>query len=156
MLTRLPPERGHQVALWGLARGFGPSGTADNPPGLDQTIWGRNFANPVAVSAGFDKNAVAIGGTIRMGVGFAEVGGVTPRAQVGNPRPRLFRLTEDRAAINRLGFNNHGADTIRTRIEAFRSANEECPPLGVNLAANSDSTDPARDFETLVLSLIHI
>jgi dihydroorotate dehydrogenase len=149
-LTMLPPERGHQAALWGLAHGFGPHGRADQPPGLAQTLWNRSFANPVAISAGFDKNAVAISGAMDLGVGFAEVGGVTPRAQPGNPKPRLFRLTADRAAINRLGFNNFGADAMRKRIAAYRSASDDPRPLGVNLAANSDSADPAADFEHLV------
>jgi dihydroorotate dehydrogenase len=149
-LTLLPPERGHQAALWGLSHGFGPSERADRHPSLAQTLWGRPFANPVAISAGFDKNAVAISGAKRLGAGFAEVGGVTPRAQPGNPRPRLFRLTADRAAINRLGFNNHGAEAIARRIADYRAGGEDPWPLGVNLAANSDSNDPANDFERLV------
>jgi len=149
-LTLLPPERGHQFALWGLAHGFGPHGQPDQPAGLAQTLLGRQFPNPIAISAGFDKNARAIAGALQLGVGFAEVGGVTPRPQIGNPRPRLFRLTADRAAINRLGFNNDGADAIARRIAAFRAATDDPRPIGVNLAANSDSADPARDFETLV------
>lgn len=106
-----------------------------------------HFANPVAVSAGFDKNAAAIAGTRRLGSGFVEIGGVTPRAQIGNPKPRLFRLTPDRAAINRMGFNNYGSDAVLTRIQAERLGST---PLGVNLAANSDSADPAQDFVALV------
>ncbi|NKB48234.1 MAG: quinone-dependent dihydroorotate dehydrogenase [Alphaproteobacteria bacterium] len=153
-LRLLPPERGHQAALWGLSNGFGPKGRPDQPAGLTQRLWGRAFENPIAISAGFDKNAVAIAGAMGLGVGFVEVGGVTPRAQTGNPRPRLFRLTADRAAINRLGFNNHGAEAIATRIEAYRNSGEAAldgsRPVGVNLAANSDSADPARDFEQLV------
>ena len=149
-LTLLPPERGHEVALWGLSHGFGPRARADQHSGLAQTLWGRPFTNPVAISAGFDKNAVAISGAMRLGAGFVEVGGVTPLAQPGNPRPRLFRLTADRAAINRLGFNNHGAEVISDRIADYRAANNEPRPMGVNLAANSDSADPADDFERLV------
>lgn len=149
-LNLLPPERGHQVALWGLGHGLGPRSRADDPAGLAQTIWGRRFANPVAISAGFDKNAVAIKGAMDMGVGFAEVGGVTPRPQRGNPRPRLFRLPEDSAAINRLGFNNDGAEAIHARLVSFRASYPDAQPLGVNLAANSDSDDPAADFEYLV------
>ncbi len=149
-LTLLPPERGHQAALWGLAHGFGPHGRADQPAGLAQTVFGRTFPNPVAISAGFDKNAIAISGALRLGVGFAEVGGVTPRPQAGNPKPRLFRLRADRAAINRLGFNNFGADAMRQRIADYRAASDDARPLGVNLAANSDSDDPAVDFEQLV------
>lgn len=149
-LTALPPERGHQVALWGLAHGFGPRGNADQPSGLSQTLWGRPLLNPIAISAGFDKNAVAISGVMNLGVGFIEVGGVTPKPQLGNPRPRLFRLTADRAAINRLGFNNFGAEAMRDRILAYRASASDPRPIGINLAANSDSTDPANDFEYLV------
>ena len=146
----LPPERGHQAALWGLAHGFGPRGRADRPAGLAQTLWNRPFVNPVAISAGFDKNAVAIPGAMGLGVGFVEVGGVTPLPQAGNPQPRLFRLTADGAAINRLGFNNDGAAAISARIAAYRTSGDDPRPLGVNLAANSDSADPAKDFELLV------
>lgn len=149
-LNLLPPERGHQAALWSLAHGLGPSGRADRPAGLAQTLWGQSFENPVAIAAGFDKNAVAISGAIGLGVGFVEVGGVTPHPQVGNPRPRLFRLTADRAAINRLGFNNDGAEAIAKRIADYRASSGDTRPLGVNMAANSDSTDPANDFEQLV------
>jgi dihydroorotate dehydrogenase len=153
-LTLLPPERGHQAALWGLAHGFGPRGRADRPAGLTQTLWGRSFPNPLAISAGFDKNAVAISGAMGLGAGFVEVGGVTPLPQTGNPRPRLFRLTADGAAINRLGFNNDGAVAIAKRIAAYRASgdtgSDDARPLGVNLAANSDSVDPANDFEQLV------
>lgn len=149
-LTVLPPERGHQMALWGLAHGLVPRGRADQPAGLDQKLCGRQFPNPVAISAGFDKNAVAIDGAMDMGVGFVEVGGVTPRPQPGNPRPRLFRLTADQAAINRLGFNNDGAEAIASRIAGYRASSNDPRPLGVNLAANSDSDDPAVDFEQLV------
>ena len=149
-LNLLPPERGHRAALWGLAHGFGPSGRADQPAGLAQTLWDRPFVNPIAISAGFDKNAVAIAGAMGLGVGFVEVGGVTPHPQAGNPRPRLFRLTADGAAINRLGFNNDGAEAIHRRIAAYRAASDDPRPVGVNLAANSDSADPADDFEHLV------
>lgn len=153
-LTLLPPERGHQAALWGLAHGLGPRGRADQPSGLAQTLWGRSFPNPVAISAGFDKNAVAIAGALGLGVGFVEVGGVTPLPQAGNPRPRLFRLPADGAAINRLGFNNDGAVAIAKRLAAYRTSgktgSDDDRPLGVNLAANSDSADPAIDFEQLV------
>ncbi len=149
-LTLLPPERGHQAALWGLAHGFGPHERADQPAGLSQDLWGQTFPNPVAISAGFDKNAVAISGALGLGAGFVEVGGVTPLPQAGNPRPRLFRLTADGATINRLGFNNDGAVAIAKRLAAHRASNGDTRPVGINLAANSYSADPANDFEILV------
>jgi dihydroorotate dehydrogenase len=146
-LRLLPAETGHGLALRGLSAGFGPRERADDFRILAQDICGLHFANPVAVSAGFDKNAAAIAGARRLGSGFVEIGGVTPRAQIGNPKPRLFRLAPDRAAINRMGFNNKGADAVLARVHA---AQDGSTPLGVNLAANSDSADPAQDFIALV------
>lgn len=147
MLRRLPAETGHGLALRGLSAGLGPHERADDFSTLAQDICGMHFANPVAVSAGFDKNAVAIKGARALGSGFVEIGGVTPLPQSGNPKPRLFRLREDQAAINRLGFNNEGAHVILDRVRAAQNGQT---PLGVNLAANSDSADPALDFITLV------
>lgn len=148
-LRLLPAETGHGLALRGLAGGFGPRERNDDFPVLEQNAFGLRFVNPVGVSAGFDKNAVAIAGVERMGSGFVEVGGVTPKPQAGNPRPRLFRLTEDKAAINRMGFNNDGAEIVCGRIRRHRSGAGHLP-LGVNLAANADSDDPAQDFIQLV------
>jgi len=147
LLRLLPAETGHSAALRGLSAGLGPHERADDFPALRQELCGMHFANPVAVSAGFDKNAAVIPGVRGMGGGFVEIGGVTPLPQPGNPKPRLFRLAEDRAAINRLGFNNEGAQVILERVRAAKHADH---PLGVNLAANSDSQDPAQDFVILV------
>lgn len=150
LLNLLPPERGHTAALWGLKHGYGPKTDNINPPCLAQNIWGNLFKNPIAISAGFDKNAIAINGVVGLGVGFIEVGGVTPLAQVGNAKPRLFRLRSDRAAINRLGFNNQGADQVSQRIADYKSSRKDNVPIGINLAANSSSSNPESDFETLV------
>ena len=145
-----PTETAHGLALRGLANGFGPHESVDDFPSLDQTLFGLRFANPVSVSAGFDKNAAAIAGVAGLGGGFVEVGGVTPKPQAGNPRPRLFRLTPDRAAINRMGFNNDGADAVLQRLLKHRSKKSSDLPLGVNMAANATSSDPAQDFVDLV------
>ncbi|MDG2312863.1 MAG: quinone-dependent dihydroorotate dehydrogenase [Alphaproteobacteria bacterium] len=150
LLNLMPPETGHTAALWGLKHGFGPKTDNFNPPCLVQDIWGKSFKNPVAISAGFDKNAIAINGVLRLGAGFIEVGGVTPLAQVGNAKPRLFRLKSDRAAINRLGFNNQGADQVSQRITNYKSSRKNNLPIGINLAANSNSSNPENDFEILV------
>ena len=149
-LTLLSAETGHRLALKALANGLGPQGEANEPKGLSQTIWQRTFLNPVAISAGFDKNGIAISGVLKLGVGFIEVGGVTPIAQKGNPKPRLFRLEKDKAAINRLGFNNLGSDQLLSRIRQHNITHTNSSPIGINLAANSDSTDPSNDFEGLV------
>ncbi len=104
---------------------------------------GLSLENPVGLAAGYDKNAVAVDPLMRSGFGFLEVGAATPRPQPGNPKPRLFRLTEDKAAINRFGFNNDGAASIAARL-ALRP--KSTVPIGVNLGANKDSTDRAADF----------
>ncbi len=146
-LRCLPAETAHGFALRSLSAGLGPRAASNDQPALAQSLMGMTFDNPVAISAGFDKNAVAIAGVRDIGVGFVEVGGVTPLPQPGNPRPRLFRLSEDRAAINRLGFNNEGAEAVFARVAAAQMGST---PLGVNLAANGASSDPANDFVTLV------
>jgi dihydroorotate dehydrogenase len=103
--------------------------------------------NPVGLAAGFDKNAEAVGALARAGFGFLELGAATPRAQTGNPKPRLFRLSEDRAVINRFGFNNDGMEAIAMRLGAAYPA---AVPIGLNLGANKDSTDRAADFATVL------
>jgi len=147
LLTRLDAETAHGLALRflnsGLYRMFYGAGTDD--PVLTTTVWGRTFTNPVGNAAGFDKNAQAIPALFGLGFGFAEVGGVTLRPQPGNPRPRLFRLPEDRAVINRMGFNNAGADALAARLAAQKPNGV----LGVNLGLNKDSTDAPGDFGAL-------
>ena len=148
-LRRLDPEDAHGLALRALRAGLAPSPGPVSSPRLTVRLFGRNLPNPVGVAAGFDKNAVAIEATLACGFGFVEVGGVTPRPQPGNPRPRLFRLTEDRAVINRFGFNNDGLAAIRARLAARRGTGV----VGVNLGANKDSADRAADYVTLVEGL---
>jgi dihydroorotate dehydrogenase len=143
LLFRLDPERAHRLALGALGTGLvRPRITAD-PPSLALRAFGLAFANPVGLAAGFDKNAEAPGALLRLGFGFIELGTVTPQPQAGNPRPRLFRLPEERALINRLGFNNSGLARMRARLAAR-------PPgggiIGVNLGANRDSADRSGDY----------
>ncbi len=146
LLYRLDPETAHTVVLRALAARLVPPQPPDRDPRLATTLFGRPIANPVGLAAGFDKNARVFHRMAAQGFGWLEVGGVTPRPQVGNPRPRLFRLTEDRAVINRMGFNNDGMDAIAGRLAARPAG----PLLGVNLASNSDSAKPADDFIALV------
>ncbi|WP_374466266.1 quinone-dependent dihydroorotate dehydrogenase [Ferrovibrio sp.] len=115
---------------------------ADDPV-LATTLFGQRIPNPVGLAAGFDKNAEVPDAMLRLGFGFVEVGGVTPRPQPGNPRPRLFRLEEDRAVINRMGFNNEGLDAVAARLEARRG---RLGLVGVNLGANKDSEDRPGDY----------
>ncbi len=147
IIRRFDPETAHGLALRLLACGIMPPVGGENPAALAVRAMGLSFANPIGLAAGFDKNAVAAHRLSRLGFGFGEVGGVTPRPQVGNPRPRLFRLDGDFGAINRMGFNNEGEAAVALRVRAARHPGF---PLGVNLASNSDSEAPAEDFVRLV------
>jgi len=143
LLRLLPPETAHQWTIRLLATGLVPAIGEPDDPVLATTLWGHTIPNPVGLAAGFDKNARVFGDMARFGFGLVEVGSVTPRPQPGNPRPRLFRLAEDRAVINRMGFNNLGHDYVRGRLAARRPG----PGLlGVNLGANKDSADRAADY----------
>jgi dihydroorotate dehydrogenase len=141
-LRRLDPEAAHGMALKALQMGLGPKSGPYTSPRLATTLAGLSLPNPVGLAAGFDKNATALAPLARCGFGFVEVGAATPRPQPGNPKPRLFRLTEDRAAINRFGFNNDGMEAIAARI----ARRPKGGILGLNLGANKDSDDRAADF----------
>lgn len=141
-LHRIDPETAHGLALRALNAGLAPEPGPVTSPRLKTSIAGVQFANPVGLAAGFDKNAQAVTPLSKAGFGFIEVGAATPLPQPGNDKPRLFRLTEDRAVINRFGFNNDGMDAILKRL-ARRSRGI---PVGLNLGANKASTDRAADF----------
>ena len=142
-LRRLDPERAHGLALTALQTGLAPLPGPVTSTRLKGTLAGLPLLNPVGLAAGFDKNATAIAPLSRAGFGFIEVGAATPLPQPGNPRPRLFRLAEDRAAINRFGFNNDGAETIGARLAA---RTRTAVPVGLNLGANKTSDNRAADF----------
>lgn len=139
----LDAEDAHRLTLKVLKTGLVPAfcGTAD--PVLNTTLFGKAISSPIGLAAGFDKNAEVPDAMLKLGFGFVEVGGVTPKPQPGNPRPRVFRLVEDRAVINRMGFNNDGLDVMAARLEARR---HRSGLLGVNLGANKDSTDRPGDY----------
>lgn len=142
LLRRFDPEQAHGLALKALRSGLTPLPGVITSPRLATTIAGLDLPNPVGLAAGFDKNAEALDPLAKAGFGFLEVGAATPRPQPGNPKPRLFRLTEDRAAINRFGFNNNGVDAIAENLSSYQGA----IPVGLNLGANKDSADRAADF----------
>jgi dihydroorotate dehydrogenase len=145
LLMALDPEDAHRLTLRGLALP-GVAGLLRAPaddPILATDVLGRRFASPVGIAAGFDKDAVAVPALMRLGFGFVEVGTVTPRPQAGNPRPRLFRLAEDRAVINRMGFNNAGLAALCGRLTQLA---ERPAPLLVNVGANKDSDDRIADY----------
>jgi len=134
-------ETAHGLAITALNTGLGPRNGPFSTDRLRTSIAGLDLPNPVGLAAGFDKNATALHALSRTGFGFLEVGAATPRAQPGNPQPRLFRLTEDQAAINRFGFNNEGMYAIEPRL-----AERPAGIIGLNLGANKDSDDRAEDF----------
>lgn len=143
LLHRLDPERAHGLSLRALGAGLVPLPGPVTSPRLATTLAGLALPNPLGLAAGYDKNAEAVAALARAGFGFVETGAATPRPQPGNPRPRLFRLTEDRAAINRFGFNNDGMEAIGARLARRRRGTV---PVGLNLGANRDSPDRAADF----------
>ncbi len=144
-LHRIDPETGHGLALKALKAGLGPKGGPVTSARLRTRLAGLDLPNPVGLAAGFDKNAVALDALAKTGFGFVEVGAATPRPQEGNPRPRLWRLKADRAAINRFGFNNEGMEAIAGRLERRPAG-----IIGLNLGANKDSHDRAADFATVL------
>ncbi|HKP78079.1 MAG TPA: quinone-dependent dihydroorotate dehydrogenase [Phenylobacterium sp.] len=139
-LRVLDPEDAHTAALAGLKLGLGPRAPADDPI-LATEVAGLRLPNPVGLAPGFDKNAEVFGPMLRAGFGFVECGTVTPKPQAGNPRPRLFRLAEDRAVINRMGFNNEGLEAFAARL-----ARRGPGVVGANLGANKDSADRLVDY----------
>ncbi|MEX3316841.1 quinone-dependent dihydroorotate dehydrogenase [Sulfitobacter sp. PS-8MA] len=141
-LHRLDPEAAHGLAIRALRGRLAPAPGPQTSPRLRTTLAGLDLPNPVGLAAGFDKNATAVAPLSRAGFGFIEVGAATPLPQPGNPRPRLFRLTEDRAAINRFGFNNDGMQAICARLSRRGTG----VPVGLNLGANKTSADRAADF----------
>ncbi len=142
VLHKFDPEVAHGLSIKALKMGIAPLAGDVTSDRLRTTVAGLKFSNPVGLAAGFDKNAEAISPLLRAGFGFIEVGAATPHPQSGNPKPRLFRLTQDQAAINRFGFNNEGMDVIASRL----AKRPKSGVVGVNLGANKDSDDRAADF----------
>ena len=143
LLHRVDPERAHALSLLALQSGLAPLPGPVTSARLATTLAGMPLLNPVGLAAGYDKNATAVAPLSRAGFGFIEVGAATPLAQPGNPKPRLFRLSEDRAAINRFGFNNDGMAAIGARLAKRRRGPV---PVGLNLGANKTSDNRAADF----------
>ncbi|MBN8630552.1 MAG: quinone-dependent dihydroorotate dehydrogenase [Rhodobacterales bacterium] len=143
LLHRCDPERAHALSLIALRSGLAPMPVPFRSARLATTLAGMPLLNPVGLAAGYDKNATAVHPLSHAGFGFVEVGAATPLPQPGNPKPRLFRLTEDRAAINRFGFNNDGMEAIAARLAARTPGPV---PVGLNLGANKTSDNRAADF----------
>ncbi|MFN4089602.1 MAG: quinone-dependent dihydroorotate dehydrogenase [Alphaproteobacteria bacterium] len=148
----LPPEGAHRLAMRALAAGLVPAPPVPADPRLRIDLFGRQFPNPVGIAAGFDKHGEAIAATLAQGAGFVEIGGVTPLPQAGNPKPRLFRLAQDRAVINRMGLNSEGFAAVAARLARYRASGTERGRsdgngiVGVNIGMNKDAADPAADY----------
>jgi dihydroorotate dehydrogenase len=149
-LRRIDPERAHRLALQALKLGLAGRAPVTDDPVLATTMLGRTLRNPIGLAAGFDKDAVAAPGLFRLGFGGVELGTVTPRPQIGNPQPRLFRL-EGGAVINRMGMNNRGIAAFVTRLAGLHPPDDAL--LGLNVGINKDGADPERDYPDLVAAV---
>lgn len=147
MLRLLPPEGAHTLTLRALAWGMGPKDRTPDDPVLATSVWGLDFRNPIGLSAGFDKGAEVPDAMLAAGFGFVEAGTVTPLPQPGNPKPRVFRLSEDRAVINRLSFNGTG---LGPYVERISRRGKGLGPLGANIGKNKATEDGAADYEICV------
>lgn len=141
-LFLVDPEKAHGLSIAALKSGFLPTCMVPHDPRLQQTVAGLVFPNPLGMAAGYDKNAEVPGPLLKLGFGFTEIGTVTPRAQAGNPKPRIFRLVEDEGVINRLGFNNEGHAAALERLKQAHLRGI----VGVNIGANKDSEDRIADY----------
>ena len=144
LIFKLDPETAHSLAIKSLKFNFVPNMLDENKddPLFKTDLFGKNIENPIGMAAGFDKNAEVYNSLFKLGFGFVEVGTITPLKQYGNPKPRVFRLVEDEALINRLGFNNLGADNIIGKI----NRNKKIGTLGINIGPNKDSENRTEDY----------
>jgi dihydroorotate dehydrogenase len=143
LLHCMDAEAAHGLTIKALKSGLGGSLKTSSPSNLVISCFGLDFQNPLGLAAGFDKNAEVPDAMLGLGFGFVEVGTVTPRPQAGNPRPRLFRLSEDQAVINRMGFNNEGHGAV---LERLRRRKHKLGIVGINIGANKDSADLVSDY----------
>jgi dihydroorotate dehydrogenase len=152
LLHAIDPERAHELTVMALRAGLAGRSSPPSDPVLATRVLGLDFANPLGLAAGFDKNAAVADAMLGLGFGFVEVGTVTLRPQYGNPKPRLFRLPVDGAVINRMGFNNDGLHVARARLER-RRANGRGGIVGANVGPNKDVADPVADCARCVETL---
>lgn len=152
LLRFFDAETAHGLAITALKTGLAGSVTSPQDPNLQVQVFGLTFPNPVGLAAGFDKDAEVPDAILDLGFGFAEVGTVTPRPQAGNPLPRMFRLSDDRAVINRLGFNNKGHQAALDRLQN----RSQRGIVGVNIGANKDSEDKIADYVSGVKTFAHL
>jgi len=151
ILHSLDPEKAHDLSISALKSGLLTKQAKDSDPALSLSLFGRVFPNPVGLAAGYDKNAQVIDAMLGSGFGFVEAGTVTPKAQSGNPKPRLFRDKNSRHIINRMGFNNDGAESFDTHYNYFREHGKNKHGIvGINVGKNKDQDDALADYVALV------
>jgi len=152
ILFNFDAELAHYLAIFGLKSGLVPRPNDYQDETLRTNLWGLDFPNPIGLAAGFDKNAEVFESLLKFGFGFVETGTVTPLPQPGNPKPRMFRLVEDQAIINRLGFNNNGLDEFCRRLKEWQ-AKGAAGIVGANVGKNKTSKNEIEDFVTGISSL---
>jgi dihydroorotate dehydrogenase len=153
LLLAIDPETAHHLVLKALKCGLGAS-YHNSHPSLKTTLWGRSFANPLGLAAGFDKTAEVIAPLFNMGFGFVETGTVTPLPQTGNPRPRIFRDVPNESVINRMGFPSEGLEIFLRNIQKYKSAFPQLQGiLGVNIGMNKDAADPVAAYRQGIIAL---
>jgi len=152
LIFKFNPETAHTLAINALKFGNIPRIQLNRSPLLETSIFNKKIYSPIGVAAGFDKNAEVYNSLFNLGFGFVEVGTVTPKSQFGNPRPRVFRLEEDEALINRLGFNNNGSDKISLRIKK----NKPKGILGINIGPNKNSNNRVEDYLICLKKFINL
>ena len=148
LLFLLDPETAHHATIWALKHGLAGGSAAPDDPILSTRVWNLAFSNPLGLAAGFDKDAEVIDAVLGLGFGFVEAGTVTPLPQPGNPKPRLFRLVEDEAVINRFGFNSKGLAAFIARLVERRRKGGAAGIVGANVGKNRDAADAAGDYVT--------
>ena len=144
LIFKLDPELAHTLAIKALKFNYNPINNIPKDSSIETIIFGKKIYNPVGIAAGFDKDAEVYNSLFRLGFGFVEVGTITPLKQYGNPKPRVFRLEEDEALINRLGFNNSGADIVSSRIKS----NSPKGLFGINIGPNKNTKNRLEDYLT--------
>ena len=150
LLRHLDPERAHRLSVTALRLGLAGVDAEPDDPALQVRALRLTFSNPIGLAAGYDKDALAVRGLRRLGFGLVETGTATPRPQMGNPKPRVFRLEPDRAVINRYGLNNRGLDAYVARLAALPRFGA---PVGANIGINKDGANPERDYPVLVAAV---
>jgi dihydroorotate dehydrogenase len=153
LLHLLEAENAHHLAIRALQLGLGPHQSGGDDPILATKVWGIEFPNPIGLAAGFDKHAEVFDAALGIGFGFVEAGTVTPRPQPGRDKPRLFRLDEDEAVINRFGFNSEGLAVFAARLAARRGSGAPRGVVGANIGKNKDSADAAADYVACIDAL---